>query len=131
MMASENTRVSDGTETGFDEDCIFCRIARGDSDTPFISETANAVAFADISPQAPVHVLVIPRRHVPSLDAATETDQALLGELLLVARGVGESQGVATSGYRVQTNIGPDAGQTIGHLHFHVMGGDTLGTGLE
>jgi histidine triad (HIT) family protein len=120
----------DRHDAAFDPDCVFCRIIRGDFGTGFVAETDRAVAFADISPQAPVHVLVVPRRHVASLAATTAVDADLLGELVGLARDVAEASGLAESGYRVLTNVGPDAGQTVFHLHVHVLGGRDLGTGL-
>lgn len=113
-----------------DEPCVFCRIVRGDFGTTFLAESAGAVAFADVAPQAPVHVLVVPRRHVPDLAATSPDDDALLGELLALARRVAHEQGLDDRGYRVLTNTGSDAGQSVFHLHFHVLGGRELGTGL-
>lgn len=108
-----------------DESCLFCRIVAGDLPATLLAETPHAVAFRDIAPKAPVHVLVIPRRHVASL--AASTDSAELGELLALAARVAADAGVADSGYRVVTNVGEDGGQSVGHLHFHVLGGRALG----
>lgn len=102
-------------------DCLFCRIARGDIPAAFVAENDEAVAFRDISPQAPLHVLVIPRRHVDSL--ATADDGALLGSLLVMAADVARTEGVAESGYRVVVNTNADGGQSVAHLHLHVLGG--------
>ncbi len=107
-------------------DCIFCRIVRGDFNTEFIAESANAVAFRDIEPKAPVHVLVIPKRHVKSLQALVPGDPELAGELLTLAAEVARQEGIADTGFRVLTSDGDDAGQTVFHLHFHVMGGARL-----
>lgn len=103
------------------ESCIFCRIAAGTVPSTLVASNAHAVAFRDLHPQAPVHVLVVPRRHVASLAAAD--DAAELGALLALAADVARQEGVAESGYRVVTNIGADGGQTVGHLHLHVLGG--------
>jgi len=108
-----------------DDSCLFCRIVAGDIPATLIAESPHAVAFRDIAPKAPVHVLVIPRRHVASLAAAT--DSAELGEVLALAARVAAAEGVADSGYRVVTNVGEDGGQSVGHLHFHVLGGRALG----
>ena len=113
----------------FDPDCVFCRIVRGDFGTTFVTETANAVAFNDLSPQAPTHVLVVPRRHLPDLSAAAGNEE-LLGELLGLAGRVARQAGLGDRGYRVLTNTGPDAGQSVHHLHFHVLGGRPLSMGL-
>ena len=111
-------------------DCVFCRIARGEFGTEFVAETETVVAFRDVHPQAPTHVLVVPRRHIASLDALTPADRDLAAELLAVAARVARQEGIVESGYRVLTNHGPDAGQTVFHLHFHVLGGRRLASGL-
>jgi histidine triad (HIT) family protein len=103
-------------------DCVFCRIASGQIPARKLFEDDDLVAFHDLSPQAPVHVLVIPRRHVASLDAASAADTPLLGQLLAGARRAARETGVA-SGYRVVTNCGPEAGQSVFHIHLHVLGG--------
>jgi len=105
--------------------CIFCRIASGEIPAARVAESDAAVAFRDLNPQAPVHVLVVPRRHVASLADAAEGDE--LGALLLLAREVARLEGIADRGYRVVTNSGADAGQTVHHLHLHVLGGRALG----
>ena len=106
------------------ETCLFCRIANGEIPTKFVAETDEAVAFRDIDPKAPVHVLVIPRQHLTSL--ATAEDDELLGQLLGLAARVARAEGISESGYRVVANTGPDGGQSVDHLHFHVMGGRQL-----
>jgi histidine triad (HIT) family protein len=103
-------------------DCIFCRIAAKTIPSKIVYEDDQAVAFEDVNPQAPVHLLVIPRRHVASLDAAQE-DAALLGHLLRTCAVVAGHKGLSQSGYRVVTNTGSDAGQTVFHIHLHVLGG--------
>ncbi len=104
--------------------CIFCRIVSGAIPAQIVAQNEGALAFRDLHPQAPVHVLVIPRRHVASLAAAD--DAAELGALTLLAAEVARLEGVAESGYRVVTNIGNDGGQTVGHLHFHVLCGRAM-----
>ncbi len=104
--------------------CIFCRIVAGTIPAQIVAQNEVALAFRDLSPQAPVHVLVVPRRHVDSL-AATD-DAAELGAVLALAAEVARQEGVAESGYRVVTNVGRDGGQTVGHLHFHVLAGRSM-----
>lgn len=113
-----------------DGKCVFCRIVRGDFGTTFVAANEHGVAFADLDPKAPVHVLVVPRRHVSGLTDAAVGDPALCGALLQLCANVAERTGIATTGYRVLTNQGADAGQTVFHLHFHVMGGGPLKAGL-
>jgi histidine triad (HIT) family protein len=108
------------------EDCIFCKIVAGGIPAAKVYEDDRAVAFRDINPQAPTHALVIPRAHVASLNEAGEADAALLGHLLLVAARVARDEGHAGGGYRTVINTGPDAGQTVFHVHVHVLGGRRL-----
>ena len=105
--------------------CIFCDIVEGKIPAKLIHEDHLAVAFHDVSPKAPVHVLVIPREHVSDLDAATPGQELLMGHLLLQAREVAAKAGL-TDGYRVVVNRGADGGQTVDHLHLHVLGGRPL-----
>lgn len=107
------------------DDCLFCRIVRGEIPVPFVYETPQCVAFRDVNPQAPVHVLVVPREHVASLDAAR--DPALIGELSLAAAEIARREGVAERGYRTVVNTNAEAGQTVFHLHLHLLGGRALG----
>jgi len=104
-------------------DCLFCRIAAKEIPADLVYEDQQAIAFRDIHPQAPTHVLIIPRRHVSGLDAAGEAEEALLGHLAQVAARLAEQEGLAESGYRVVLNNGPDAGQAVAHLHLHLLGG--------
>lgn len=104
------------------ESCIFCKIAGGAIPTPFVYEDDAAVAFRDLQPQAPVHLLVVPRRHVASLGEAS--DEALLGRLLAAARAAAARAGLQQ--YRVVINTGADAGQSVFHLHLHVLGGRVM-----
>jgi histidine triad (HIT) family protein len=109
-----------------DPNCIFCRIASGAIEADIVAETAQSVAFRDLAPQAPTHVLVIPRRHLSGLREVGPDDAGLIADLLSLARTVAEQEGVVEGGYRVLTNDGPDAGQTVFHLHFHVLGGKKM-----
>ena len=104
-------------------DCIFCRIAAKEVPADLVYEDDEVVAFRDLNPQAPVHLLIIPRRHLRGLDAAVAGDEPLLGRLALVAAQLAVKEGLAESGYRVVVNNGPDAGQAVDHLHYHVIGG--------
>jgi histidine triad (HIT) family protein len=104
---------------------MFCRIAAGELGTEFVAQSEHAVAFDDIAPSAPVHVLVVPKRHIESLRDLD--DPTLAGELLKLASQVAKEKGLLDGGYRVVTNDGPEAGQTVFHLHFHVLGGQQLG----
>jgi histidine triad (HIT) family protein len=101
--------------------CLFCRIVRREIPASIVWENEHALAFRDVRPEAPVHVLVIPKRHFASLNDAADARQ--LGELLLAAREIAEGEGIAESGYRTVVNTGGNAGQTVFHLHVHVMGG--------
>jgi histidine triad (HIT) family protein len=107
-------------------DCLFCAIAAGDIPADIVHSDDRVIAFRDISPQAPVHVLVIPRdHHATAADIARE-DAALAAELLRVAGAVAAQEGVSESGYRIVTNTGEGAGQSVHHVHFHVLGGRGL-----
>jgi histidine triad (HIT) family protein len=106
-------------------DCLFCRIAAGKIPADRVYEDEQVVAFRDIHPQAPVHLLIVPRRHVASLADCGDADGSLLAHLLLTARRLAVEQGVA-SGYRLVNNCGASAGQSVFHLHFHLLGGRPL-----
>ena len=105
------------------EDCPFCQIARGEMDTEFVHEEEDVVAFEDLDPKAPVHVLVIPREHVTM---ETELPPETLQQLMGAAQTVAEKQGIAERGYAIRINHGEDAGQEVAHLHVHVLGGRGL-----
>ncbi|HEX2451467.1 MAG TPA: histidine triad nucleotide-binding protein [Gemmatimonadales bacterium] len=108
-------------------DCLFCRIVAGQIPAKVVRRNANAVAFHDINPQAPVHVLVIPTTHVAAVRAASGADgEAVLARSLAFAAEVATELGLDKGGYRIVTNTGPDAGQSVDHLHFHVLGGRKL-----
>ncbi|HSU15548.1 histidine triad nucleotide-binding protein [Longimicrobium sp.] len=107
-------------------DCIFCRIVAGEIPSQRVLEGGDWIAIRDINPAAPTHVLVIPRRHVDSIAALEDGDGQLAGALLLAARDVARHEGVAESGYRTVINTGAHGGQTVAHLHVHVIGGRQL-----
>ncbi len=102
-------------------DCLFCRIVRGEIPARVVYETPELLAFRDIGPKAPTHVLLVPRQHIATLDALA--DAGLAGQLLLAAAEVARREGIAERGYRTVINTHADGGQTVSHLHLHVMGG--------
>jgi len=106
-------------------DCIFCRIARGEIPSNIVYESDDCVAFRDVNPQAPVHILVVPRAHVSSLSETS--DASLVGRLSLVAAELAKKEGIADSGYRTVINTNRDAGQTVFHIHLHLLGGRPMG----
>lgn len=114
---------SNGTDSMSDS-CVFCRIASGELPVPILASNEHGVVFRDLHPQAPEHLLVIPRQHVASL--AEATDGAGLGALLLLAAEAAKAAGLAERGYRVVANTGADGGQTVHHLHFHILGGRAM-----
>lgn len=103
--------------------CIFCRIAQGEIPANKLHEDEELVAFADISPQAPTHVLVIPKRHIANIADITQDDAELIGRLFLLANQLARKEGIADGGYRLVINSGADAGQAVDHIHLHVLGG--------
>ncbi|MFC5532120.1 histidine triad nucleotide-binding protein [Cohnella yongneupensis] len=106
--------------------CLFCKIVEGSIPSRKVYEDEQVVAFHDIQPQAPVHLLVIPKKHIASLNDAEAEDAEVLGRLQLVAQQVAREAGLSESGYRVVTNSGKDAGQIVFHIHYHVLGGEKL-----
>lgn len=106
-------------------ECVFCKIAQGELPTELLLETDNLVAFRDLKPQAPTHILVIPKKHIASLDRARKEDRDLLGDLLLAVQELAQREKLA-AGYRVVLNIGSQGGQSVPHLHFHLLGGRSL-----
>ncbi len=104
-------------------ECIFCDIVEGTIPTKKIHEDDSVIAFEDINPQAPVHLLVIPKQHVTSLADIQETDATLMGRIMVVATKMARERGLEENGFRVVVNTGREAGQTVFHLHFHVLGG--------
>jgi len=104
-------------------DCLFCKIVAGDIPATKVLETDGALAFRDLNPQAPTHVLVIPKEHVTHAGELTAQHAALLGDLFETAAKVAEQEGVAAGGYRLVFNVGEDSGMSVPHLHLHVLGG--------
>ena len=107
--------------------CLFCGIVAGDVPADVVHRTDHTVAFRDINPQAPVHVLVVPRRHVENAATVTHDDAEIVADLVVAARQVAESLGVSEGGYRLVMNVGEDALNSVAHLHVHVLGGRRLG----
>lgn len=103
------------------DQCVFCRIVRGEIPAQMLANTADCVAFRDLAPQAPVHILIVPRKHVTSLDDLTEPDMP--GRLTMLAVALARQEGIAATGYRTVINTGPDGGQSVSHLHMHLLGG--------
>jgi len=108
-------------------ECIFCKIANGEIPTEKVYEDDRIIAFKDVNPGAPVHILIIPKKHIPGLSALTEDDTALMGKIILIAAQLAKEMSVSESGFRIVANNGPDAGQSVGHIHFHLLGGRKLG----
>jgi histidine triad (HIT) family protein len=106
------------------DDCLFCRIVRKELPVALVAEDEHSIAFRDINPQAPVHVLVIPRAHVASLDAANDAE--MLGRLMLMAARIARAEGVSEKGYRTVMNTNSAAGQTVFHVHLHLLGGRSM-----
>ena len=104
-------------------DCIFCKIANKEIPSSIVYEDDDVIAFNDLNPEAPVHVLVIPKKHIANFSDAKPEDQQLLGKLRLTIQKIAAEQGIAENGYRVVTNCGEQGGQTVMHLHFHLLGG--------
>jgi histidine triad (HIT) family protein len=109
------------------ERCLFCRIANGDINARKVYEDDKVLAFEDINPQSPTHVLVIPRRHIATLDDVTEADTLIVGELVRRAAAIARDQHLNSEGYRLVVNCGEAAGQTVFHIHIHLLGGRTFG----
>ena len=105
------------------KDCLFCGIIEGKVKGELVYEDPSVVAFKDIGPKAPVHILVVPRRHIASLLDLEPSDGPLVGEIFRVAAKLAQEQGIANKGFRVVVNCGADAGQTVLHLHYHLLGG--------
>jgi histidine triad (HIT) family protein len=104
-------------------DCLFCKIAQGKIPAKLVHQDEDVVAFEDINPQAPVHVLVIPRKHIPTLNDLSPEDDALAGKLFRVAAALAKERGIAERGWRATVNVNKDANQLVFHVHLHLMGG--------
>ncbi len=109
------------------EDCIFCKIIRKEIPSEIVYEDDEIMAFKDIHPAAPIHILVIPKKHIQSLAQLEEKDELLIGKIYTVINKVAEAQGVKEKGFRVIVNCGEDGGQEVGHLHFHLLAGTKFG----
>ncbi|MGD0795602.1 MAG: histidine triad nucleotide-binding protein [Dehalococcoidales bacterium] len=107
-------------------DCIFCRIIRGEIPSKIVYEDEDVLVFPDINPITPVHLLIVTRKHIPSLAAMTDTETPLIGKMVKAANKLAREHGIAENGYRLTINSGPDAGQIVPHLHMHFMGGRNL-----
>jgi histidine triad (HIT) family protein len=107
-------------------ECLFCRIAAGEIPASVVYQDDRVVAFRDVNPQAPTHVLLIPRKHIPSLVALSEEDDAIIGYLARISGQIAQAEGIAQSGYRLVANNGREAGQSVDHVHFHLLGGRGL-----
>ena len=116
-----------GTGEATEQDCLFCRILRGEVPSDAVLETELTYSFRDIQPAAPVHVLVVPKRHIASAAAVATADGPLLAALFAASQQVAEKEGVAERGYRLVFNVGDDARNSVSHLHLHVVGGRRLG----
>ena len=109
------------------EDCLFCKIAAGDIPANVIYDTNDVIAFRDINPQAPTHALIIPRRHIATINDLEEADVEIVGKLYLAAKSIAAEEGFAEPGYRVTMNCNAAAGQTVFHIHLHLLGGREFG----
>lgn len=107
-------------------DCIFCKIANKEIPKDFVYEDDDTVAFNDIAPKSPVHILVIPKTHIDSMNNLEKDNEKMLGKLVLVAKQIAKEKGISETGYRLIFNTGRDAGQTVDHIHLHLMGGEKL-----
>ena len=108
------------------DDCIFCKIVRGKMLATIVYNDAQVTAFRDIHPVAPIHILVVPNKHIASINDVSEQDEQLLGHMLAVVKSITDQEGVAESGYRLILNNGPDANQVVFHLHLHILGGQRM-----
>jgi histidine triad (HIT) family protein len=106
--------------------CIFCQIIKKEIKSEFIFENENMVVFKDINPKAPMHLLLVPKKHLGSLNALSEGDKAIMGDIIYQAKILAETFGLDKTGYRLLTNTGSDSGQEVMHIHFHLLGGKPL-----
>ena len=106
--------------------CIFCRIVRGEAAADILHADEAITAFRDTNPQAPTHILIVPNRHITAVDALEDADVTLIGRLVLLARDLAQREGIASGGYRLVINNGAQAGQSVDHLHWHLLGGRRL-----
>lgn len=108
------------------EDCIFCKIIKGEIPSDKVYEDDMVISFKDISPCAPAHVLIVPKKHINNLNEITEEDSNIVAHIYIVAKEIAKKLGIDKTGYRVVTNCGEDGGQTVQHIHFHLLGGRSL-----
>lgn len=108
------------------EDCLFCKIASGETDTDFVYSDDQVVVFEDINPQAPVHLLIVPKKHIADLNSLEKKDGEIIFHVYQVAKKLAADKEIADSGYRIVSNCGDDGGQTVYHIHFHLLGGRSL-----
>ncbi|MGI9272300.1 MAG: histidine triad nucleotide-binding protein [Woeseiaceae bacterium] len=109
------------------DDCLFCKILAGDIPADIVFESDDAIAFRDVNPQAPTHVLIIPRKHIATINDLDASDATLVGQLYLAAKQIAQDEGIAEDGYRVVMNCNEAAGQTVFHMHLHLLGGRQMG----
>ena len=114
------------SEVAFDRSCIFCRIAAREAPGEILHESDTVVAFRDANPKAPVHILVIPKEHIASIEDAEDRHGGVLASMVQTAAHLARTEGIAESGWRIVANEGPDAGQSVFHLHFQLLGGRPL-----
>ncbi|CAH1214148.1 Purine nucleoside phosphoramidase [Paenibacillus plantiphilus] len=109
-------------------DCVFCKIIEGSLPSRQVFENERVIAIHDIKPEAPVHILVIPKKHIPTMNDVTDGDNELIAEMFSVARAIAKEQGIAEAGYRLVFNCNKEGGQIVYHLHLHILGGKQLTT---
>jgi histidine triad (HIT) family protein len=114
------------SERAFDSSCVFCRIAAREIPSDIVHESATVVAFRDLNPQAPVHLLLIPKEHIASVADVEQRHGDLLADLMQAATHLAKAEGIADGGWRLLSNVGEDGGQTVFHLHFHLLGGRSM-----
>lgn len=107
-------------------DCLFCKIANGEVESDIVYRDEQVCAFNDINPKAPVHILIVPRKHIEGVDSLTDDDGEIIGHIFLVAKKLSEEKSISESGFRIVVNSGSNAGQIVEHLHFHLLGGTKL-----
>jgi histidine triad (HIT) family protein len=105
------------------KDCLFCKMAKGEIKPQLVLETPELIAFRDIKPQAPLHVLIVPRKHIATLNDTIEADAFVMGKMLMAAQDIARKEGIAKSGYRVVMNCNDHGGQSVYHIHMHLLGG--------
>lgn len=108
------------------KNCLFCKIAAGKMDTELVYQDKELIVFKDINPQAPVHLLIVPKKHIEDLNNLEETDNNLIGHIYQIAKKMASEYDIAKSGYRIVSNCGQDGGQSVNHIHFHLLGGRAL-----